>query len=301
MQNSFGLKSWKFFKLKIFYLRILLVFVGISWMSITSINAQEIIRFDELSENLVTQEQRDFLDKMFASEFYTEGKIVSTESVAIELKQNLMWLELPGFTKTIKAEKVNSNSMASPYYDEIWMGTINETGIGNVMFIRKDQLIAGFIQSQYGFYSIVPTAGNVSFLLKHDIDKYDKLRCSDQGLKNIVEKTLTSTLCMSPPSKCSAVIDVSVLVTDPAREFLSELPGASSNPFIPILYALIGLESTNFAAINSNISNVYFRFTIRRFFGSSPLIVGFVFLADERHRTICSSLSAKITLVYQEN
>jgi len=37
------------------------------------------------------------------------------------------------------------------------------------------------------------------------------------------------------------------------------------------------------------------------FIGSSPLIVGFVFLADERHRTICSSLSAKITLVYQEN
>jgi hypothetical protein len=41
--------------------------------------------------------------------------------------------------------------------------------------------------------------------------------------------------------------------------------------------------------------------TLKKKFGSSPLIVGFVFLADERHRTICSSLSAKITLVYQEN
>lgn len=53
-------------------------------------------------------------------------------------------------------------------------------------------------------------------------------------------------------------------MSDPAQEFLNELPG--SNPFIRLLYVLIGLEATNFALINSGVDHVRFRFTIERFF-----------------------------------
>lgn len=229
---------------------------------LSSLNAQSVGLF-EASEKL-TEEQQVFIKNTLSKKYYKDVKFVSTKDLMSMLKKRTIEFSLLGSKEIYKAENVSFGEVKSPYYDEIWMGNLSNGEIGNVLLIRKDQLLAGFIQTEKAFFSIVPTANNLAFLVEHEADAYDTFEC---GFKDELSNLKTKVdPCKNPPGTCSVVIDVSVLLTDEAMEFLYEFPGASSNPFIPVLYTLVGLEATNFALINSAVDNAWFRFTIERFF-----------------------------------
>lgn len=252
-QLSAYYQSARSVKFHLFFLVFLLSFV--------SLQAQRSAILNELGWNSVTTVQRDFTNKMVASGYYNGGKVVSTQSLLSNFGESSLKLYLPGSNQALLAEKVSFDALKSPYYDEMWMGKIEGDAAGNILFVKKDALLAGFIQTRNKFYSIIPTDNNKSFLLDHNVNAYESLGCGSHGMEEGLE-ALGVNACMLPASTCSAIIDVLVLVSPAATQFLQEIPGASNNPFIPIIYTLIGLESVNFALMNSGVPNKRFRFTI---------------------------------------
>ena len=213
-----------------------------------------------------TAEQQTFANNSVASSYYSQAALVSIQPLLTRLGDSIITFSLPTSNTIYQAKKVNTASTSSPYYDEIWMGNLDDGHVGNVMFIRKDQLLSGFIHTEDSFFSIVPVADHTAFLLMHEVDYYDNFNCGNEQPTSVGEGNIIVGQCADSPNNCNVNVDVSVLMSDPAIAFLQNIPGASTNPFIPILYTLIGLESANFALINSDVDNFRFRFTIERFF-----------------------------------
>jgi len=251
-----------------YFLTVILIVLSSFISAHAQLDSTNFVSISEVDQSDISVEQANFLNRFIADSYYEDGKLVHVDAILNLLSADSLIFSLPDSESTYTAENVSFGHSKSPYYDEIWMGNITDGEIGNVLLLRKDNLLAGFVQVQEGFFSIFPSENNTAFLLKHNVEEYDRLTCGNMDSLAVVNSPIAVDPCMNPPSTCPALVDVLVLISDEAQLWLDALGSRLG----ALLYTLIGLESVNLALINSGVPNKQFRFTLERYdFDFDPL------------------------------
>jgi|GEM_PF-984478 len=158
--------------------------------------------------------------------------------------------------------------------DYTWYGKNRRTNTQVALIKMRDRL-GGFIQSDTGFWEIVPLKKDVSIIREMDISMFQNEKC---GLDAMLEEypslnqRITAVDICDENENCGAVIDVLVLIPpDVTAWYGTEF----DDPWGPFIHMLATLSSFQLALINSGIENVELRFETESFDFSytDPLIL----------------------------
>ncbi len=222
-------------------------------------------------ESALTTSQIDFRQKMIDSSFYTTCKAIEIGVFSDFLSGDTLDFTIPDVAGSFRAIKDREGQNESPYWDYFWQGKIENEYPGYFMIMTKDSLIGGFIQTREKFYAILPLGENAGLLAEYNNTKFNEVVCGNDNIPGPPSEYLP---CLFQPFECSATIDALVLVTPNATTFFADV--GNGNPFISVLFAVIAMETVNWAFANSDIPYKRIRYTVESFtfnFSTNPVSI----------------------------
>ncbi len=178
-----------------------------------------------------------------------------------KLKESLV---KDALTVSLAGENITVKSKRFEYFgkdDYIWSGELIGKS-GYMLLAVKPEGIMGAIQYDDKFFLLQPLKNNFCLLVEHDISKYEKAVCPIEpspqtngfALQQRMQ-TIENPCTLSDGTFCPATIDVLLLITPEATNWITEnMDFWSQVLYIPLLQAF-----TNLALQNSGISNKQIR------------------------------------------
>ncbi len=195
------------------------------------------------SQNQLTLAQQSALQKVLARP--NEGySIVQVGNLATAQVKGELSLTLPGFStftlvaKVTRAEYTDDNNY-------IWGGPLKD-GSGDVILISRDGGRIGLINQGAVSYMLHPLGGNKCALTKQS----KEIRTTECGNTSAASSP-TLEWCEDEVNNCAATIDVLLLFTTPATEWLSTNAGGWSP-----LHIFLAVEVMNYSMANSGIPSI---------------------------------------------
>jgi hypothetical protein len=205
------------------------------------------------NDNVVELSQVNFLNSLIDKGYYSDFMIVKVGDLKSCQKNGEVFFTIPGKESLMGAISQQVDYTSSTKYH--WFGNIEYQYPGYFSLTRSEDGIAGFIQLPNKSYIILPLGDNIVAIMTGNFQK--EVVCSDEYNEHSdVLHFPPATIC-SQDDVCSGVIDVLVLVSRPAAEFLNGTKKPLLNVVTPAELAVLNdaFQSVNTAFENSGMLN----------------------------------------------
>lgn len=194
---------------------------------------------------------------------YAENQVVSVANIAEVQSDGKLLFVLPPSTEIMAAtvrhiSYENDTTLTDSTFS--WLGKVEGYEDGELFIMQKNYAVGGYIRYGENFYSLMPLGGEQALLLKHSPEWSGAGDCGMQSPLEPDDYTGAESIpSCDEMSNCSATVDVLMLVSEPAQDFLDGMGNFFSMP-AGNLWLAVGAEVMNVAMINSEIQNKKFRF-----------------------------------------
>lgn len=206
-------------------------------------------------------------DTLLASVYYSDYSFVRIGHLPSLQNKGQVEFSIPGRSGTLTATAYYVEYTDSTNY--LWFGTIADHEPGYLMLVRETYGTAGFIQTVDEFYTLFPVQFEYALMFEHAIGPWNTLTCGNTADDTTTVSSQQVDICAEPVDDCPAVIDVLVLISEPARAWLDQFrflqniggwpPQFVTRDLSPLILRTIE-TSTNVALMLSNVPNKRFRF-----------------------------------------
>jgi Secretion system C-terminal sorting domain len=203
--------------------------------------------------------------------FAAQTATISTKPVQLnhlpaKIPSNSLYFTLPGTGQNYTAR--GSYMYRRSDSDYMWWGAVdNRTGQSRLAYEQPEGYF-GMISNASGKFAFVQDGNRVFYLhtLSSRYNLLTEIQVSDSGddhpPTDTAFKEESPVLICDEDENCSAVVSVLVLVPIEAQNWLG---GNTSNWLESALYVMLGLNTINYALLNSGVNNRSLRFTIEPF------------------------------------
>jgi len=211
------------------------------------------IRASVPNEITLTAPEDSLYQYQSTSVYNSATTIVHFEGIRDHLSNNLLSFQIPGTSTTQIVEPREVESTDTVHYT--WSGIANESGFFSIT--NRENLYAGFIQTDSGAWTILPLREHYSLLLRHNPAALDTVDCVMEEGESAAEPP---DYCSEAYNTCPAVIDVLLFFTDESVQLINRgswlnMVSISVDAFVKTLE-----NSVNLAFENSDIPNKRVRF-----------------------------------------
>jgi len=211
------------------------------------------IRASVPNEITLTAPEDSIYQYQSTSVYNNATTIVHFEDIRDHISNNLLSFQIPGTYTNLIVEPREVESTDTVHYT--WSGIANESGFFSIT--NRENLYAGFIQTDSGAWTILPLREHYSLLLRHDVSVLDTVDCVMEEGESAAEPP---DYCSEAYNICPAVIDVLLFFTSEAVAMVTRYADANMKALTMDGFVKTLENSVNFAFENSDIPNKRVRF-----------------------------------------